>query len=43
LAREAGLSYKKTSCVVVAWVDVDFERRVMDLVGWEGKIDAGVA
>jgi hypothetical protein len=35
--------HMETSGSVVAWVGRDFARRVVDVVGWEGKIDAGVA
>jgi septum formation inhibitor-activating ATPase MinD len=32
----------EASSSVVAWVDCDFGRRIVDLVGCEGKIDEGV-
>lgn len=33
----------RTSSSVVAWLGRDFARRIADVVGWAGKIDAGVA
>jgi hypothetical protein len=32
----------EASSSVVAWVGDDFVSRVVDVVGWEGKIDEGV-
>jgi hypothetical protein len=42
LASEPGLSWK-TSEAVLAWAEGDSVGRVVDVVGWEGKMDKGAA
>jgi hypothetical protein len=42
LALGSGLSWK-TSSSVVAWVEGDFARPIVEVVAWERDIDSGVA
>jgi len=44
LAVGAGIGFViKASGAVLAWADGEFARWFVDVVGWEGKIEEGVA